>query len=66
MIIPDIARDLVLLARDQRERPIGTLARGEELDGQALLTRLKVAALLALLEGRTMNRRRTRISRVWC
>lgn len=46
--LPQIAVDTVIAAHLARTR-----GQGEALDGHALLTRLKVAAALAILEGRT-------------
>lgn len=46
--LPQIAVDTVISAHLARTR-----GQGEALDGHALLTRLKVAAALAILEGRT-------------
>lgn len=45
---PAVATDMVVAAHLARTR-----GQGEALDGHALLTRLKVAAALAILEGRT-------------
>jgi hypothetical protein len=54
MAVPTVAEAAVLLSKEQREGPIGAPRRGDPLDGQVLLTRLKVAALLALLDGRAV------------
>lgn len=48
MPICDTARSTIVAARKARRR-----GDGEALDGHALLTRLKVAAALAILDGRT-------------
>lgn len=48
MPICDTARETIISARKARRR-----GDGEALDGHALLTRLKVAAALAILDGRT-------------
>lgn len=51
--VPEVARLAMHRADAERQRPIGSaVAAGGELDGHALLTRAKVAALLALLDGR--------------
>lgn len=51
--LPDVATDAVHEFGVRANRPIGSrLPAGEELDGHALLTRCKVAAILALLDGR--------------
>lgn len=54
MPLPGEAVGAMLEAHDQRNRPIGDPlpAGATALDGHALLTRAKVAALLALLHGR--------------
>lgn len=53
--VPEVARLAMHRADAERQRPIGSAAvpaAGGELDGHALLTRAKVAALLALLDDR--------------
>ena len=52
--VPEVARLAMHRADAERQRPIGSAVAvaGGELDGHALLTRAKVAALLALLDGR--------------
>lgn len=53
MQLPDEAVEAILDAAEKRNRPIGTpLATADALDGHALLSRAKVAALLALLDSR--------------
>lgn len=55
MTLPDEAVSAILDAAEAQNRPIGARARAGEsagLDGHALLSRAKVAALLALLDGR--------------
>jgi hypothetical protein len=63
MIIPDIARDLVLLARDQRERPIGTLARGEAV-AEALGRLVASGEVADLGERESANGRRANFYRL--
>jgi len=52
LTLPEVAVSAMLDAAETQNRPIGTRAAGATLDGHALLSRAKVAALLALLDGR--------------
>ncbi len=52
MSVPAAVRDAVYDALEARNRPIGSAAADSTLDGHAVFAREKVAALLALLDGR--------------
>jgi len=52
MELPEAAVTAILEAAEAQDRPIGAPAPAAAMDGHALLTRAKVAALLALLDGR--------------